>query len=93
MIKRVESLNELRDIHTNDKRKYNTGENAFACTSNPLFFITKQGEKVVTNEWFVNHNGELIYDIKMNKWVNMEMYENNESTVTDAIYYFKEASQ
>ncbi|MDT2824845.1 hypothetical protein [Vagococcus lutrae] len=89
MIERVESVEELRRMHSNDKKKYNTGENAFACTSNPLFFVTKQGEKIVTNEWFVNRNGELIYNIPKNKWVNMKMYENNESTVTNAIYYFK----
>ncbi|EJE1215418.1 hypothetical protein M4H13_002066 [Listeria monocytogenes] len=66
------------------------GEKAFACTTNPLFFIAKNGEKVVTNEWFVNSTeNELIFDIKRNKWVNMEMYEDGISTVTDDIYYFE----
>ncbi|HDI3360988.1 TPA: hypothetical protein PNA25_001529, partial [Listeria monocytogenes] len=66
------------------------GEKAFACTTNPLFFIAKNGEKVVTNEWFVNSTeNELIFDIKRNRWVNMEMYEDGISTVTDDIYYFE----
>ncbi|HDU7471750.1 TPA: hypothetical protein RF440_003083 [Listeria monocytogenes] len=90
MIKRIKDLNHLKSIHTNDKRKYKMGEKAFACTTNPLFFIAKNGEKVVTNEWFVNSTeNELIFDIKRNRWVNMEMYEDGISTVTDDIYYFE----
>ncbi|EGI1283587.1 hypothetical protein IF519_000951 [Listeria monocytogenes] len=90
MIKRIKDLNHLKSIHTNDKRKYKMGEKAFACTTNPLFFIAKSGEKVVTNEWFVNSTeNELIFDIKRNRWVNMEMYEDGISTVTDDIYYFE----
>lgn len=90
MIMRVPSTGWLKWIHNPDKRKYNMGEKAFACTTNPLFFVTKQGEKVVTNEWFVNCNNELIYDIPKNKWVNMGMYTEGKSTVTDDIYYFEE---
>lgn len=87
---RILSVEQLKSIHNQDKRKNNMGEKAFACTSNPLFFVTLDGEKVVTNEWFVNKNDELIYDIKKNKWVNMGMYERNESNVTNDIYYFEE---
>lgn len=89
-IERITNVPLLKSIHNPDKRKNNMGEKAFACTSNPLFFTTKNGEKIVTDEWFVNKNNELIYDIKKNKWVNMHMYEKNESTVTNDIYYFKE---
>ncbi|EJB6196000.1 TPA: hypothetical protein ACVTGJ_002854 [Listeria monocytogenes] len=32
---------------------------------------------------------ELIFDIKRNRWVNMKMYEDGISTVTDDIYYFE----
>lgn len=89
-IGRILSVEQLKSIHNQDKRKNNMGEKAFACISNPLFFATVNGEKVVSNEWFVNKNDELIYDIKKNKWVNMGMYERNESSVTNDIYYFKE---
>lgn len=88
-IERILSIVQLKSIHNQDKRKKNMGEKVFACTSNPLFFTTLDGEKVVTNEWFVNENNELIYDIKKNKWVNMGMYEKNESNVTNDIYYFE----
>ncbi|MGL4695208.1 hypothetical protein [Enterococcus larvae] len=47
----------------------------------------------MTNEWFVNHNNELIYDIKKNKWVNMDMYSRGESTVTDRIYYLESEAE
>lgn len=94
MIKRVESLQELKNIHNDDKKKFTlNGINFFACTTNPLIFITKEGEKIVTNEWFVNSGGELIYNIKRNRWINMDMYENGKSYVTDDIYYLQEASQ
>lgn len=90
MIKRVGSLQELKNIHNDDKKKFTlNGVNFFACTTNPLIFITKEGEKIVTNEWLVNNGGELIYNIKKNKWVNMKMYESDISTVTNDIYYFK----
>ncbi|EFR97185.1 Uncharacterised protein [Listeria ivanovii subsp. londoniensis] len=42
MIKRIKDLKDLKSIHTNDKRKYKMGEKAFACTTNPLFFIAKK---------------------------------------------------
>lgn len=89
VIGRISNVKQLKEKHSKDKRKYNLGEKAFACTSNPLFFETLKGDKVATNEWFVNNNNELIYDIKNNKWVNMDMYENGESTVTKNIYYFE----
>lgn len=91
-IGRILSVEQLKSIHNKDKRKNNMGEKTFACTSNPLFFATVNGEKVVSNEWFVNKNDELIYDIKKNKWVNMGMYERNESSVTNDIYYFEEVT-
>ncbi|MBC6123111.1 hypothetical protein [Listeria seeligeri] len=97
MIKRIKDLNHLKSIHTNDRRKYNMGEKAFACTTNPLFFIAKNGEKVVTNEWFINRNNELVFDIKRNRWVNMNLYEETRgdcaSIVTDAIYYFEDKKE
>lgn len=93
MIMRVPDTNWLKSIHNPDKRKNNMGEKAFACTTNPLFFITKQGEKIATNEWFVNYNNELIYDIPKNKWVNMRMYTDGTSTVTDDIYYFEDLEE
>jgi len=90
-IARVLNTEHLRSIHHPDKPKNNMGERAYACISNPLFFVTLDGEKITTNEWFVNLNGELIYNIKKNKWVNMAMYEKNESYITKDIYYFQEA--
>lgn len=94
MIKRIESLQELKNIHSDDKKKFSVnGVNFFACTTNPLIFMTKEGERIVTNEWLVNSGGELIYNIKKNRWVNMKMYEDGKSYVTDAIYYLQEASQ
>lgn len=89
VIGRISNVKQLKEKHSKDKRKYNLGEKAFACTSNPLFLVTLEGEKIASNEWFININNELIYDIKNNKWINMEMYEKGESTVTKGIYYFE----
>lgn len=90
MIKRIINTEHLRSIYTADRPKNNCDDivdgkrvRAHACTSNPLVFMNKEGKKIMTNEWFVNHNNELIYDIKKNKWVNMDMYSRGESTVTD----------
>ncbi|WP_086348512.1 hypothetical protein [Candidatus Enterococcus clewellii] len=100
MIKRIRDIEHLRLIYTADKPKNNCGDvidgklvRAFACTSSPLMFLDKEGRKIVTNEWFVNHNNELIYDIKKNNWVNMDMYSDNKSTVTDNIYYLESEAE
>ncbi|WP_086350168.1 hypothetical protein [Candidatus Enterococcus clewellii] len=100
MIQRIRDAEHLRSIYTADKAKNNCGDvvdgklvRAFACTSNPLMFMDKEGRKIVTNEWFVNYKDELIFNIKKNYWINMKLYVTGESAITDRIYYLESEAE
>lgn len=43
--------------------------------------IDRNEDFFVSEEWFINNHNELIYEEKTNKYFNLEMFENNESTV------------
>lgn len=49
-----------------------------ACTK--LLVFDRAGKVETTNEWFITYrNNELIFDIRGNDWINLNMFEADES--------------
>ena len=58
-----------------------------ACTK--MILLNIDGKPVVTDEWFITYGeNELIYHIQDNRWVNLNMFDDNTSYCTE-IYYVK----
>ena len=55
-----------------------------ACTK--LLVFDHSGIVKTTNEWFITYKrNELIFDIKANDWINLEMFETGESYCKDLL--------
>lgn len=58
-----------------------------ACTK--MILLNIDGKPVVTDEWFITYGeNELIYHIQDNRWVNLNMFNDNTSYCSE-IYYVK----
>lgn len=83
-LKRV-SKNELIEL-------YNKSRNIKECRKfigikyyckEPIVILNKRYGLQVSNLWFINGNNELIYDIKENIYINLNLYDTNESLTKD----------
>ena len=83
-LKRV-SKNELIEL-------YNKSRNIKECRKfigikyyckEPIVILNKSYGLQVSNLWFINGNNELIYDIKKNIYINLNVYDTNESLTKD----------
>lgn len=83
-LKRV-SKNELIEI-------YNKSRNIKECRKfigikyyckEPIVILNKSYGLQVSNLWFINGNNELIYDMKENIYINLNLYDKKESLTKD----------
>lgn len=80
---KINHLAELIPLETKDKKTHISGVRS--TTKRPLI-LRINGEYLTTNEWLINHLGELIYNIKKNNYCIPSRYDNGDSDV-EAIYY------
>lgn len=81
----IKTAQQLIDAHTKDRKTAKKGflngvglVNYHACTK--TLVIERDGKTIASNKWFITYEeNELIYDIKGNNWVNLNMFENGES--------------
>lgn len=86
-VTKIESSKQLWDAYTEDvdtkATEYSEGlgivnRKAKACTK--TLVIERDGKVITTKRWFITWTyNELIYDIKGNNWVNLDMFDNRES--------------
>lgn len=83
-LKRV-SKNELIEL-------YNESDNIQECRKfydikyyckEPIVIFNKVYGLQVSNLWFINKNNELIYDIKKNIYINLNLYDKKKSLIKD----------
>lgn len=78
---RINKIEELKKYETHSKKtKY---EGIKSTIETPL--VIKKGDRgfYTSNEWFINHLGELIFDIKRNQYIVPYYYDNGSSVVED----------
>ncbi|MCH4175906.1 MAG: hypothetical protein LKF43_00265 [Streptococcaceae bacterium] len=83
-ITEIKTSNQLHEIYTEDEparvvdfvnEQY---IKRFAC--NKILIINRNNELIATQRWFITrNNNELIYDIKNNDWVNLDMFDKGTS--------------
>lgn len=83
-LKRV-SQNELIELYNDsyniqECRKYKSIK--YYCKE-PIVILNKSYGLRVSNLWFINENNNLVYDIKENIYVDLNLYDKNESITKD----------
>lgn len=85
----MEDLPEISLVRIEDQihlAKYENPSQKFhghmVTTDTPIMFM-REGKLVHSDKWFINENRELIYDVKHNNWVNLEMYAERQSYAKD----------
>lgn len=84
-ITEIKNSKQLLDSYTEDKKTKAVDlmegvglVKRMACTK--LLVLERDGKIITSNKWFVTwKENELIYDIKNNDWVNMDMFDRGES--------------
>ena len=77
--------NELIELYNNAKniRDCKKFKNIKYYCEEPIVIFNKSYGLQVSNLWFINGNNELIYDIKENMYINLNLYDTNESLTKD----------
>lgn len=81
----IKTAAQLLEVYTediltkvNDFKKGTGIIKRYACTK--LLVLDHAGKIKTTNEWFITFDrNELIYNIKENDWINLNMFETGES--------------
>ena len=87
--KRIVSSNDLKEAFRPDKKTRFRDANGrnFACTTVVLQF-TAFDKRQETDEWFINSENELIFNLKENYFVNLDMFDEGESTMRNCTAYW-----
>lgn len=88
-IKYISNSAELREVYTPDRRtnkKYNHRNQAIYACITPIEFEA-WGKKWHSRRWFINDDNELIFDIRKNHFINLEMFNEGTSAMKNLVAF------